>query len=139
MMILSGVPVLADYIQSYEQLYALVDRVHFDTIKLGRDVDLLNRLVFAFADEAEIDIEELVTHDFLARLDHACSHRWGLIIELLIDTLVAAKLRGKTHLDIQDFAKQFALSKGTPKQYSPFTAPDFREAFDPERLLILKD
>jgi hypothetical protein len=44
---------------------------------------------------------------------------------------------GKTHLIIEDFAKQFAISKGIPKQYSTFTAPGFREAFDPQRLLDL--
>jgi hypothetical protein len=59
------------------------------------------------------------------------------VIELLIDTLVTARMGGKTHLIIEDFAKQFSISKGIPKQYSPFTAPDFREAFDPQRLLDL--
>jgi len=73
----------------------------------------------------------------LARLDHACSHRWGLVIELLIETLVEAKLAGKSQLDVHDFASQFALKKGIPKQYSPFTAPDFLQAFDSQRLLAL--
>jgi hypothetical protein len=59
------------------------------------------------------------------------------VIELLIDTLVVAKIKGKTHVSVDDFAKQFAVSKGIPKQYSPFTAPDFREAFDPQRLFDL--
>lgn len=139
MMILSGVPSLAKYTRSYEQLDELVDPVHFKTIKLSRDKELLTGLLFAFADEVDIEIEELVTPEFIARLDHACSHRWGLVIELLIDTLVEAKLKGKTQLQVRDFAKQFALKKGIPKQYSPFTAPDFLEAFDPQRLLNLSD
>lgn len=107
-----------------------MDPVHFKTIKLSRVKELLNGLLFAFADEVVIEIEELVTPEFIARLDHACSHTWGLVIELLIDTLVEAKLKGKTQLQVRDFAKQFALKKGIPKQYSPFTAPDFLEAFD---------
>jgi hypothetical protein len=137
MMILSGVPSLAEYIQSYEQLDALVDPVHFTTIKIRRDQEQLTKLLFAFADEVDIEIEQIVTQDFLARLDHACSHRWGLVIELLIQTLAEAKVAGKSQLDVQDFAAQFALKKGLPKQYSPFTAPDFLQAFDPQRLLAL--
>tara|TARA_R100000935_G_C2841765_1_gene171544 strand:- start:262 stop:1203 length:942 start_codon:yes stop_codon:yes gene_type:complete len=137
MLILSGVPSLAEYIQSYEQLDELVDPVHFTTIKIQRDQDQLTKLLFAFADEVDIEIEQIVTQDFLARLDHACSHRWGLVIELLIETLVEAKLAGKTELKIQDFAKQFALKKGIPKQFSPFTSPNYLEAFDPQRLLAL--
>jgi hypothetical protein len=139
MMILSGVPSLAKYIQSYEQLDELVDPVHFTTIKIRRDKEQLTKLLFAFADQVDMEIEQLVTQDFLARLDHACSHRWGLVIELLIETLVEAKLLGKTQVDVHDFAKQFALKKGIPKNYSPFTAPDFLEAFDPQRLLALDD
>ena len=139
MMILSGVPSLANYIKSYEQLDELMDPVHFTTIKIQRDKEKLAELLFTFADEVHIDIEHLVTPDFLARLDHACSHRWGLVIELLIQTLVESKLMGKSQLDVHDFAKQFALKKGIPKQYSPFTAPNFLEAFDPQRLLALNE
>lgn len=139
MMILSGVPSLANYIKSYEQLDELMDPVHFTTIKIQRDKEQLAELLFTFADEVDIEIEPLVTSEFLARLDHACSHRWGLVIELLIQTLVEAKLMGKSQLDVHDFAKQFAAKKGIPKQYSPFTAPDFMEAFDPQRLFALNE
>ncbi|WP_230800338.1 hypothetical protein [Seohaeicola saemankumensis] len=48
-----------------------------------------------------------------------------------------AKLVGKSQLNVHDFAKQFAAKKGIPKQYSPFSAPDFTEAFDPQRLFAL--
>lgn len=137
MMILSGVPTLAKYVQSYEQLDNLVALVHFPEIHLKRDTDQLVSLLYKYADQAEIEIEELVTPDFLARLDHACSHRWGLVIELLIETLITSKLKGRTQLTVKDFAKQFSSRTGLPGKYSPFTAPDFREAFDPKRLLEL--
>jgi len=41
MMILSGVPSLAEYIQAYEQPDALLDPVHFSIIKLRREEDFL--------------------------------------------------------------------------------------------------
>ena len=137
MMILSGVPSLATYVKSYEQLDNLLDPVHFNEIKLSRDKDQLVMLLFAFADRVDVDIEKLVTPDFLARLDHACSHRWGLVIELLIKALVEAKFKNRTELKVKDFAEQFAARTGTPKAYSPFIVPDFLEAFDPKRLYDL--
>ena len=104
-----------------------------------RDEKQIVELLFAYADEAEIDIEQLVTKDFLSRLDFACAHRWGLVIELLIDTLTTAKLEGKSELELEDFAEQFALRTGTTKQYSPYTAPDYVEAFDTARMLKLPE
>ncbi|WP_340240969.1 AAA family ATPase [Sulfitobacter pontiacus] len=134
MLILSGVPTLSDYIRSYEQLEKLVDPVHFDEIRLKRDRDQLVKLLYCYADRVEMNIDELVTPDFLARLDHACSHRWGLVIELLIKTLVEVKVSGKNELEANDFAVQFAAQTGTLMRSSPFTAPDFLTAFDSQRL-----
>ncbi len=134
MLILSGVPTLSNYIRSYEQLEKLVDPVHFDEIRLKRDSDQLVKLLYCYADSVEMNIDELVTPDFLARLDHACSHRWGLVIELLIKTLVEVKLSGKNELEVNDFAVQFAAKTGTLMRSSPFTAPDFLTAFDSQRL-----
>ncbi|WP_138924576.1 AAA family ATPase [Sulfitobacter sp. BSw21498] len=134
MLILSGVPTLSNYIRSYEQLEKLVDPVHFDEIRLKRDSDQLVKLLYCYADRVEMNIDELVTPDFLARLDHACSHRWGLVIELLIKTLVEVKLSGKNELEVNDFAVQFAAKTGTLMRSSPFTAPDFLTAFDSQRL-----
>lgn len=68
-MILSGVPQLAKYVQPYEQLDALLDPVHFKTISFRRDMNLLNRLLFAFADLVEVDIKTLVTPDFREAFD----------------------------------------------------------------------
>lgn len=134
MLILSGVPTLSNYIRSYEQLEKLVDPVHFDEIRVKRDRDQLVKLLYCYADRVEMNIDELVTPDFLARLDHACSHRWGLVIELLIKTLVEVKLSGKSELDANDFAVQFAAKTGTLMRSSPFTAPDFLQAFDSQKL-----
>ncbi len=139
MMILSGVPSLSKHVRSYEQLDKLVDPVHFSEIKLKRDEDLLVALLFAYADRVDIDIEGLVTRDFLARLDHACANRWGLVIELLIDTLIAAKLKGKSCLTNDDFAEQFTLRSGIPASYSPFVVADFEKAFDPRVLFDLSE
>ncbi|WP_108836160.1 hypothetical protein [Tateyamaria sp. Alg231-49] len=139
MLILSGVPTLSDYVGSYQQLDALMDPVHFDEINLKYDEDEIVKLLFTYAEKAEIDIAQLVTKNFLSRLDYACVHRWGLVIELFIDTLTKAKLEGKGELELEDFAEQFALRTGTTKEYSPFSEPDYVEAFDTARMLKLSE
>jgi hypothetical protein len=64
--ILFGVPSVAKYIQSYEQFDEIVDTVHFATIKIRRDKEKLTKLLFAFTVQVDIEIEQLVTQDFLA-------------------------------------------------------------------------
>ena len=135
MLIMSGVPDLTKFVQPYEQLWELLDPVHFETIQIKRDIALLNSLPFAFADKAEINVDALSNQDFLERLDHACSNRWGLVIELVIETFTRCRLCKKTKVSVKDFVEVFAQKTGTPAKYSPFTAPDFREAFDPAKML----
>lgn len=139
MLIISGVPILTKFVQPYEQLWELLDPVHFETIHIKHDIALLNSLLFAFADKADVDIEGLSTQDFLERINHACSNRWGLVIELAIETFVRCRMAGKTKVGVKDFAEVFAQKTGTPLKHSPFTAPDFQEIFDPVKLLELFD
>ena len=73
MMILSGVLSLSKYVSSYEQLEKLVSPVHLDTIRLKRDINQLSGLLFSYSDKVDIDIDNLVTQEFLALLDHACN------------------------------------------------------------------
>jgi len=101
-MILSGVPDLAEYVNSEEQLSHLLAPVHFDEISLGKsadpledpDLNELNKLVYSYAAHGGIDVDELVDLDFLERLDFACVSRWGLVIELLIRAFAMCRFRG---------------------------------------------
>ncbi|HEY9037875.1 MAG TPA: TniB family NTP-binding protein [Roseovarius sp.] len=137
MLLLSGVPDLTKFVQPYEQLSNLLRPVHFDEINFKRDMQQLNSLMFAFADKGNVEIEELSTPDFLARLDHACAHRWGLVIELVIDALIRCRLEGRAQISVNDFVEEFASKTGIPNKFSPFTAPDFREVFDASKILDL--
>lgn len=137
MLMLSGVPTLTKFVQPYEQLSNLLQPVHFEEIHFKRDMELLNRLLFAFADKADVDIEDLSTPDFLERLDLACSHRWGLVIELMIEVLIFCRMQGKKQLVVGDFVKVYAARTTTSEKRSPFTAPDFKELFDPDKLFEL--
>lgn len=136
MLILSGVPILETYIAQDEQLSTLLDPVRFDNITISRDMDLLNSLMFAYADLAGVEFEKLSTPDFLERIDFACVSRWGLVIELMIATLVQCRLDGKKALTIKAFAQAFALKTGGQEKFSPFTDPYYRDSFDAKTLFL---
>ncbi|WP_324755147.1 hypothetical protein [Roseovarius sp. Pro17] len=110
--------------------------MHFEEINFKRDVQLLNSPRFAFADEDNVDIDELSTPDFLTRLDHTCAHRWGLVIELVIDALIRCRVTGRAQIAVDDFVEEFASETGMPQKFSPFTAPDLVRFSVPPRSSI---
>lgn len=113
-LILSGIPVLASHVQGEEQLARLLRPVHFNEIDIDRDLDELNRLAFAFADKAGLEFGPLSNDDFLRRLDFACTNRWGLVIELLIEAFIVARRAGAGICATDHFDEAFALTYGTP-------------------------
>lgn len=143
MPIFSGVPVLASHVNSEEQIAYLLSHVHFDEIHLDRfadptrDPDMieLNKLVYTYAERADIDVEELVDFDFLQRLDFAGAFRWGLVIELLIRAFGLCRLRGQKIATVKIFSEAYAQNSRLPKGLCPFTAPDYRDMIDGNKLM----
>lgn len=142
-LILSGVPVLATYVNSEEQLSHLLAPVHFDEISLGKSADPgkdpdmieLNKLVYAYADHGGINVDDLVDVDFLERLDFACASRWGLVIELLIRAFGLCRFRGVNVASVDIFAEAYAQNSRLQLELSPFTAPDYRDTLDSAKLM----
>lgn len=143
MLILSGVPVLASHVNSEEQVAHLLSHIHFDEIHLGRfadptrDSDMieLNKLVYTYAERADIDVEDLVDVDFLQRLDFACASRWGLVIELLIRAFGLCRLQGQKTVTVKMFSEAYAQNSRLPQGLCPFTAPDYRDMIDSDKLM----
>ena len=136
MLILSGIPSLAAHIAKEEQLVRLLRTVHFEKIDLTRrkDLDEMLNLTFVYADKAGLDFSPLATHDFLERLAFACFDRWGLVIEMLIETFTHCRMLDGNVCSIDHFSQAYAELYSTPIGYSPFTMPNYRENFDPSRL-----
>ena len=134
-LILSGVPELARHIDKEKQLSHLLRPVSFELIDPDRDLHELNHLAFSYADQAGLDFEPLSNADFFQRLSHACANRWGLVIELVIEAFKICSLAGQTQVTLDHFAEAFSEAYGTPSGFSPFTVSDYRESFDPDRLL----
>ena len=139
MLILSGAPELGDYVQKEEQLARLLRPVGFDPIHPSKDMDEMNRLAAIYADRAGLCFDALSSTDFFPRLAYAyaCAGRWGLVIELIIETFVQYQVSQATRVSISHFVEAFAKATGQPPGYSPFTIDDYRESFDPDKLLDL--
>lgn len=137
MLILSGIPELSKHVDKEPQLKLLLRSVHFTLIDLRRDMNELNELAFSYADKAGLNFEFLSNEDFFARLSHACANRWGLVIELIIEAFTICKLSGAVDISVEHFAEAFSKTRGIPRGFSPFTISDYRESFDPDKLLDL--
>lgn len=126
-----------------EQIAHLLSHIQFDEIELGRfadptrDPDMieLNKLVYTCADRAGIDVEDLVDVDFLQRLDFACASRWGLVIELLIRTFGRCRFHGQKTATIEMFSEAYAQNSRLPQGLCPFTAPDYRDMINCDKLM----
>jgi hypothetical protein len=58
----------------------------------------MTQLTYAYARKADVDFGPLATQDFLERLAFACCHRWGLVIEMLIDAYMHCRMLGRSLL-----------------------------------------
>jgi hypothetical protein len=139
MLILSGVPNLADHLRQEEQLTRLLRIVSFEGIDLSRkaDTDELIHLVFSYGDKAGLEFDNFEIEDFLSRLAFAACERWGLVIELLIEAFSIALLNREKICKTDHFSEAFSKISGAPLGYSPFTMPNYQENFDQDKMFEL--
>ena len=141
MLILSGVDGLVDHVNSEEQLRFLLRPVAFSEICLRRESDLdeLHMLCDAYAEKAGFDFSVLYSLDFYQRLTCACANRWGLVIELLMETLILALTDGDEKLTLKHFCTAFTQRGGLRKGFSPFSIEEYERVFETAEVLALLD
>ncbi|WP_323767326.1 AAA family ATPase [Marinovum sp.] len=139
MLILSGVPSLAQHIAREEQLAFLLRTVRFENIDMGkqRDVDEMLQLTFTYAEKAGLDFDPLATKDFFERLAFSCCNRWGLVIEMLIEALTHGQQNGDEVCTKDHFEHAYAQIYSAPPGYSPFSMSEYRDGFDHARMMEL--
>lgn len=141
MLILSGVPELADYVRQEPQLFRLTTRVRFEDIDLTEREDgslgdylTLNTILGSYGDKESIEVpDELRDIEFLHRLATAAAFRWGLVFEIVLAALQVAIDRGARELTRQDFDKAWANKTGTAEIASPFSSPNYRSIYRRDR------
>lgn len=139
MLILSGVDELVGHINTEEQLAYLLRPIAFQEISLARAEAQaeFNALCFAYADRAGLDFSGLAALDFFRRLAIACGHRWGLVIELLIEACVEATQAGERDLRSEHFCRAFTARTGLSPGYSPFSVEEYERLFKGEKMFEL--
>ena len=137
MLILSGIPSLAAQVAKEQQLAYLLRTVRFECVNVEckSDMEELLQLTFSYADKAGLDVTSLATRDFLERLAFAGCYRWGLVIELLIETFTLCQPAGEIVCSKDRFSEAFSQKYSTAIGYSPFSLPDYRDSFDQKFLL----
>ena len=140
MVILSGVPALAQHIEKENigeerrQLRFLLQALHFSGITSETDIAELADLTHSYAALVNISANGLDTDDFYRRLAHAACYRWGYAIELVIAALHLCATSGQNEVTAEHFNEAFARQFGLHANYTPFTQQDYEAAFDPDNL-----
>ena len=101
-LILSGVPELANYVREEPQLFRLMTQVSFGDINLtsmgevpAGDYQFVHEIVGSFALEAGLAVDDdLLGLEFYHRLVTAGAFRWGLLIRLTLHAVSAAVADG---------------------------------------------
>lgn len=111
--------------------------IHFEMIRPGVPEDLseMNMLSCAYAEKAQVNFDALSTIDFFERLAFACSHRWGLVVEMIITAFVICKVAGASTVSIDHFDQAFSKIYICEPGCTPFAIDDYESFFGTADLL----
>lgn len=134
MLIMSGVPELADHLRALDQTQNKVTHVHFEAIDLPDDLEVIHEIVgsYAFKNGLEVD-DDLLTEDFYRRLAVASAMRWGTLIKMTIASISNARVSGSTTLSRDHYVDFWAGKANVNTLATPFTHPGYETMFRPEK------
>jgi hypothetical protein len=73
----------------------------------------------------------------MERLAFSCYNRWTPVIEMLIEALTQCQVAGQKVCTVEHFSRAYSATYSTPIGHSPFSMKNYREHFDPEKLVRL--
>lgn len=130
MLIMSGVPELAEHVRSLDQTQNKVTHVHFDAIDLTEDLDVIHEIVGSYALENGLELDErLLTEDFYRRLAVASAMRWGTLIKMTIASIGNARVSGSSVLSLEDFVDFWSRKANVNALATPFTHDGYETMF----------
>lgn len=143
MLILSGIPDLAVYVQEEQQLHRLVThRISFSDIDLSvpddgatpADYGVIHEVVGSYAVSVGLELEEnLMTLDFYHRLATAAAFRWGNLIKLTFDAAVHAAACRSELLTLDHFVDVWCERTDMTPLVTPFTHEGYQTLFRKEK------
>ncbi|MBP31881.1 ATP-binding protein [Methylobacterium sp.] len=136
-LILSGLPVVADFVLADRQLSRRASWYEFRSVGLPADTTMLTKALTSFAELAGMSVSEGEMLRILPRLVHAGDHRMGVIVEEMHDAIRSALADKAEKLEIRHFETAFAKRTGNARQWNPYSRSDYR-AVDVWRMLQVK-
>ena len=130
MLIMSGVPELAGFVNQLDQVVRKITRVNLEDIDPTSDLATLNDIVGSYAIKAGLSASaDLSTGDFLHRLAVGSALRWGLAIEITEKALDIAKMEGRGNLTRQHFVAIWTDKTKMHPAATPFTHAGYKTVF----------
>jgi hypothetical protein len=130
MLILSGLPELSGYIESFEQLFRKVTHISFSDIAFETDVKTVHEIIGSFAIEARLEMApELNTHDFIHRLVTAGAFRWGLVCQIVTMAVAEAAASHSKQLTKEHFVQIWVSKTEMNRAATPFTHSAYETVF----------
>lgn len=121
MPILSGVPELLDYVNTNDQLTALLQPITFSDIAYSEgSLNEIDNILVQFAEIVDLDPSEVRNEEVYNRMIHASLRRWGRLFELIIESLAHVAATDRKQLEINDFAETFRRWTGVPRGANVF-------------------
>ncbi|WP_412506101.1 AAA family ATPase [Roseovarius sp. SYSU LYC5161] len=134
MLIMSGVPELADHIRALDQTQNKVTHVHFEGIDLPEDLNVIHEIVGSYAVKNGLAVEEdLLTEDFYHRLAVASAMRWGTLIKMTVTSIAKARISGASTLTRDHYVDAWAEKANVNALATPFTHDAYETMFRPDK------
>lgn len=123
-LILSGLPSVSTFLAKDPQVWRRTRHVVFRDLELPGDVRVIRKLIeFYGKDKGGRTVGISDDADFLGRLRHAASGRFGVIVELIQDSVRQALSLGDSSLLVDHFIAVYAARTGCVRDNNVFAAP----------------
>lgn len=133
LLILSGLPEVKAYIQSFEQVFRKVTYVSFTDIDYHADMKTIHEMVSSYAIEARLEVaDELNSNDFIHRLVTAGAFRWGLVCQLTVKAIAVAAAAHSRQLTKEHFVQLWISKTEMNRAATPFTHDAYNTVFRKE-------
>ena len=125
-LILSGLPSLVEFLQGDPQNRRRSRFVELKSLS-GEDVEPMKKTMIALANVAGLILTPEMAGTVAPRLFHAGTYQFGIVIELIHETIDGALRTGISTLTIEEFAAMFAAMTGNSFAANPFLAANWPE------------
>lgn len=123
-LILSGLPSVATFLAKDPQVWRRTRHVVFRDLEMPGDGPMIRKLVeFYGKDKGGRTVEIVEDADFIGRLHHAASGRFGVMVELIQDSVRQALHLRDTSLLVDHFVAVFAARTGCVREDNVFAVP----------------